>query len=204
MLDGGGLERFVAKEVIFMHSMRLRTRVRATATVLLMASFGLGWVAQAAPGKKKSGGPIGYVNLQRAIQEVQDGKDAQRRLRSTYEEKAKKLKEREEELLALRTQLEEAQKAGDSKAFEALRPDYEKKAMALQTDMMKEQKELKELEGKALSGITSKLEKIIKEMGKSGNYLLIMEAQGNGLLFAKAHLDLTNEVIRRYNARHGK
>ena len=33
---------------------------------------------------------------------------------------------------------------------------------------------------------------------------MIMEAQESSLLFAKAHLDLTNEVIRKYNARYGK
>lgn len=177
--------------------------LRVLQTLVLAASIVASAGAQAAPKKTKSG-PIGYVNLQRAVQEVQDGKEAQRRLKTTYEEKKAKLKEKETELLALRKKLEAAQKAGDEETLNSLKPDYEKQVMALQRDSMKEQQALKVLEGEALKGITDKLEKIIKEMGRSGNYLLIMEAQGNGLLFAQAHLDLTNEVIRRYNAKHGK
>jgi Skp family chaperone for outer membrane proteins len=43
---------------------------------------------------------------------------------------------------------------------------------------------------------------VIKEIGEQGGYTLILEVQDARLLYAKPHLDLTNEVIRKYNGKY--
>ena len=46
------------------------------------------------------------------------------------------------------------------------------------------------------------MRKVIQKIGKSGRYSLILELQDARMLYAKPHLDLTNEVIRKYNSTH--
>ena len=145
---------------------------------------------------------IGYVNLQRAIIEVEDGKKAKARLEKTFKQKQTALRAKEQELESMKKRLEGSGMKQDDPKSRAQVLEFQKKFMALRETLMKEQQELKKLEGQALSEITKKLRKIIREIGRRGGYLMIMEAQESSLLFAKPHLDITNEVIRKYNARH--
>jgi len=153
-------------------------------------------------------GAVGYVDLQRAILQVNEGKRAKTKLQKTFEKKSKKLKSDEEKLLKMRSQLE-SQFAG--RKMDALQNDpkmreqamaYEQKRMQIQQALMKERQELQQLEQKALLKITKKMRKVIKKIGDSGKYLLILESQDARMLYAKPHLDLTNEVIRKYNKKH--
>lgn len=141
--------------------------------------------------------PIGYVDLQRAIREVEDGKRAEQKLKAIFEKKQAALREKEKELEAMKNRIEA--KGSEQRDPSEVR-EFQKKFLALQEILVKERNALKKLEGKELSKITKKLRRIIRQIGKKGNYLLIMEAQESSLLFAQAHLDLTNEVIRKYNA----
>lgn len=142
---------------------------------------------------------IGYVNLQRAIRETEDGKQAQAKLKKTFEVKQSALRKKEEDLEAMKNRLQNAGLKQDDPEARAQVLSFQKKFLALRETLIKEQKELKALEDKELSRITKQLRKIIKAMGKEGGYTLIIEAQETGVLFAKPHLDLTNELIRKYN-----
>ncbi len=151
--------------------------------------------------------PIGYVNLQRAILEVNEGKRAKVKLQKTFEKKSLGIKAEEKKLLALRDEIQ-AQLAGQSAdalrdpAIRARAMAFEKKKIEVQQALMKERQELQQLEQKALLIITKKMRKVIKTIGKSGRYSLILELQDARMLYAKPHLNLTNEVIRKYNNKH--
>lgn len=146
---------------------------------------------------------IGYVNLQRAVIEVEEGKRAQASLQKKIDEKKKAIEPKEAELKALRDTLEKQSVVKkDDAATRKQRAEFQQKLIELQQTMMKEQQELQGIEQKELSAITAKMRKVIDQIGREGGYTLILESTDARLLFAKAHLDLTNEVIRKYNAKH--
>jgi len=145
---------------------------------------------------------IGYVNLQRAILEVEEGKRAKKDLKKTFDEKQKKLSDKEAELVKLKDVLEKEAVGKDDPETRKKVTDFQAKLMDLRQVFMKEQQELQEAEGKLISGITAKMRPVIDEIGNGGGYTLILEMQDARLLFAKSHLDLTNEVIRKYNAKN--
>lgn len=176
-----------------------RIRIALTALVLAFVAGALPRPALAA-----DKGLIGYVNLQRAIVEVEDGKRAKARLEKTFKEKQAALQKEEAELEAMKEQLKGADMSKEDPETRAKVLALQKKFLALREALMKEQQELKKLEGEALSKITKKMRKVVEQLGKSGGYMMIIEAQESSILFAKPHLDVTNEVIRRYNAKYGK
>jgi len=143
---------------------------------------------------------IGYVDLQKAIVTVEEGKRAKESLRKTYQAKQQALSEKEEELKRLKDRIDSEMQAQTPEA-QSRRAQFQSKLMALQQEFMKEQQELQQLEAQQLQSITEKMRKIIASIGKAGGYSMILEIQGNRLLYAKDHLDLTNEVIRKYNAK---
>lgn len=165
---------------------------RTLTVLLLLAGIGVSRVAQAKD-------MLAYVNLQRAILEVDEGKRAKEGLKKTFEKKQADLQKKEKELKSLKDALEKDATKDDPMTRQK-RIEFQNKLLDLQQVFVKEQQELQQLEQKELSAITVKMRKIIEEIGKAGDYMLILEIQDSRLLYAKAHLDLTNEVIRKYNS----
>ncbi len=163
---------------------------------LCVAALGLSARALPAEAQKSGDVLIGYVNLQRAILETEEGKRVFKSLKSTIDEKQKKLSAKETELKAL---MDKMDKEPAGKEDPQARKTLNEKLMDLRQSFMKEQQELQEAERKQLGDLTTKMRKTIETIGQAGGYTLILEGQETRLLFAKTHLDLTNEVIRAYN-----
>ncbi len=145
---------------------------------------------------------IGYVNLQRAILEVEEGKRAKNTLKKAFDKKKIRIEADQKALLAIRDQIRKDAAVKTDKSVRQRAMEYEKKRYELQEQLLKEQKELQALEQGELAQITKKMRKVIKKIGVQGKYTLILELQDARLLYAKQHLDLTNEVIRRYDKKH--
>lgn len=144
---------------------------------------------------------IGYVNIQRAIMEVEEGKRARAALEKTFETKQADLRKREEELKSLKDSLDKEKNKNDP-AVRARIIEFETKYKQLQEIFVGESQSLQKQQAEEVAKIQEKMKKIIGEIGKTGKYTIILEVQENRLLYAKPHLDLTNEVIRKYNAKH--
>ncbi len=140
---------------------------------------------------------IGYVDLQRAILQVEEGQEAKKKLEKTMKAKQKELTKKKEELEALGKKLSE----GELTAAES--EQLVKRRTELQETFVKEQTELQKLEREILGKIMTRMQEVIKKVGKKGDYAIILEVQGNRLLYAQDQLDLTNEVIRTYNRTYG-
>lgn len=145
---------------------------------------------------------IGYVNMQRAILETEEGKRAKKQLKDTFDVKQKNLSDRENQLMKLKEQLEKEAQGKDDPEIRKKVLDFQNRLLELKQIYMKEQQELAETEQKQLGEITGKMKKIIEEIGAQGGYTIILEMSDSRLLFAKPHLDLTNELIRKYNSKH--
>lgn len=172
--------------------------------LFLSAALATAYFTAAAPEARAQKGDsvIGYVNMQRAILETEEGKRAKKKLKDSFDVKQKKLSDREQELVKLKETLEREAAGKDDPETRKKVMDFQNKLLELKQIFMKEQQELAEAEQKQLSEITGKMKSVIEEIGKQGGYTIILEMADSRLLFAKPHLDLTNELIRKYNAKH--
>jgi len=142
-----------------------------------------------------------YVDLQRAVFEVKDGKAAKGRLEAMKADRQKALDAKQEEFKRLQESFE--------KQMELLAPDVkEKKAEEFRTKLgelqqtyAKLQRELAEEEMKIQQEILGRMGELLEKMGAESDYSMIVRK--DALLWAPAHLDITNEVIRRYDALSG-
>jgi outer membrane protein len=141
---------------------------------------------------------IGYVDLQRAIVSVDEGKRAKAQIEKVFAQKQAQITAKEQKLKALQDEVKASAASGGA-AAQARQAEFQGQLMELQKTIMKEQQQLQELEQKQLASITEKMRATIANIGKAGGYTLILEVQANRLLYAKPHLDITNEVIRAYN-----
>ncbi len=171
----------------------------AGAFVLMSSAFTL---VPAAPAEAQQTIKLAYVDLQRALNEVEDGKAAKSKLKKQFESKQKTLDGKQEELKKYKDSLEQQLK-GDVLSEEKKREmmlDYQKRFFELQNTYGTLQKELAESEAKETKKIFDKMAKILKDIGLKEGYTVILEKTESSILWAPQSLDITDQLIQRYNS----
>ncbi len=147
---------------------------------------------------------LAYVDLQRALLEVEDGKKAKSNLEKMKSDRQKKL-DAEQDAVRKLQQDYDAQKAFMTDEIRAQKEnEFREKLGQLQMTYANLQKELASEEAKITRDIFGRMAKILESMGKTNGYTMILEKTESSILWAEQSLDLTNELIRRYNAGEGK
>lgn len=172
----------------------MMTRNRAAAFALpLLLALCVGAAAQAAPVK------LGFVDLQRAIEETEEGKKAKASLRAVFEAKQKELSAKQEALKKAKGEYDTKRLMMTPEARGKAEQELQQQFMELQSALVSHQKELAGKEAEVMKKILAKMERILQQIGTSQNFTMILEKGEGRVLFGQPALDLTNEVIRRYN-----
>lgn len=169
-----------------------------TTTLILVTAFALTFVA--APADAQADAKLAYVDLQRALNEVDEGKAAKASLKREFDQKQKLLDEKKTEFDRLRAELEKQAMVMSEDARKQRQGDLERKGMELQGFFVQLQKELSEREREATRGIFDKMHGIVREIADQEGVAMVVQAEA--LVYGAPALDVTNELVRKYNARY--
>jgi outer membrane protein len=147
---------------------------------------------------------IGYVDLQRALMETEDGRKARADLKKVFDQKQKELDEQQTNLKSAMEDLEKKRTLLPAEKVRATEAEIQGKLQKVQQTYMRHQQELSGKEQEATGKIFERMQRIIGKIASTENLTMVFDRTQAGLIFAKPHLDLTNEVIRRYNSGEGK
>jgi outer membrane protein len=153
-----------------------------------------------APAAARAEVKIGYVDLQRALNEVDEGKAAKALLKRDFDEKQKQLDAKKTEFDRLQADFEKQSVVMSDQAKREKAQDLDRRAREMQALFVNLQKDLSEREQQATRGIFDKMANIVREMAEADGLTMVLE-KGAGLVYAQPALDLTNELIRKFNAR---
>lgn len=145
---------------------------------------------------------LGYVDLQRALSEVQEGQSAKSRLKSEVD---KKKAEFESEQGKLRDDKGVLDKQGAMMSEEVRTQKFtelQKRLFDLTQKAERLQTELAEKERVELKKIFEKMDPIIATIAQREALTMVFEKTDSGLVYAPASLDLTNELVRTYNDKY--
>jgi len=142
---------------------------------------------------------IGVVDLQRAINETEDGRQAKRRLKKLFDERQETLNESQESLKTQKESLERQQDVLSPDALKKKVEKYQADLAQLQNEYVQFQQELQTKEGELTQVILEKMQAILRRIGQTDDYTLIIEANEGGVVWVPANLDLTDLLIQRYN-----
>lgn len=145
---------------------------------------------------------IAVVDLQRAITETEDGRKAKDKLKKLFEGRQKELDKKQQELKKLKDELDQQKNVLSRDALEAKVESYQKQLVDLQQVYVEYQRELAEKEGELTKVIVERMERILRRMGQTDGYSLIVD-RASGVIYVPTNLDLTDVLIQRYNAGEG-
>jgi len=169
--------------------------MRTTAIPLALAAALL-----AAPAAAET--KIGYVDFQRALNEVEEGKGARASLKRDFDEKQKILDKEKADLERMQGDFEKQAAVMNDDAKRDRIVEIEKRGREAAMKLQQFQKELSEREREVTRGIFDKMVAITREISDAEGFTLVFEKNDSGLVVAPSSLDLTNELVRKYNARH--
>lgn len=146
---------------------------------------------------------VAYVDINRALNETADGRAAKAKLKKEFDSRQKQLDERQEEVKRLQADLQSRGDAMSDDARRKAQSDMDQKLMEVSKLYAQLQQELNQKETAATKGILSKMSSIIKSIAEAEGVTMVFDRAESGLLYAQPSLDLTNELIRRYNSSSG-
>jgi len=145
---------------------------------------------------------IGFVNLQQAVSEVDEGKAARDALKKEFEQKQKTLDDKQNELKRLKEDLEKQMVVMSEEAKREKAMEFERKVNEMQQVYVQMQKDLSDREREMMKVIFDKMEAVIKDIAQAEGYAYVFEQQNAGLIVAPPSANMTNELVRRYNAKY--
>lgn len=141
---------------------------------------------------------IAYVDTQRALQEVEEFKIVRDQLKAKFDRSQRQLDQKQQELLGRREELRKKSLAMDEDTLRQQQEELERDMIELSGLATKLQRELSEEERKLVGEMQKKMGAVVQQIAEQGGYTYILDAAA--VLYAPPALDITNELIRRYNA----
>jgi Skp family chaperone for outer membrane proteins len=145
---------------------------------------------------------VGVVDFRRAVAGTEDGQRTLRELQSQLEERQGELEATESELRDLSSQLEENLVMMDSETRREQLRDYQQRVEAYQEQFVTHQRALLEMEAEATSEILDRMVALVEEIARERELLLVLEQNDSSVVFFDESIDLTPELIRRYEEAH--
>ncbi|HJK93809.1 MAG TPA: OmpH family outer membrane protein [Polyangiaceae bacterium LLY-WYZ-15_(1-7)] len=146
---------------------------------------------------------IAVVDLQRAMNETEDGRRAKARLKRLFRRRQKSLDAAQEKLKKMKEDIERQKNVLSREALEARLEEYQKAFIELQSTYVEYQRELAAKEAQLTKSILERMQEILRRIGQREGYTLIVEANEGGVVWVPGNLDLTDQVIQQYNQERG-
>jgi outer membrane protein len=147
---------------------------------------------------------IGYVDLQRALNESDAGRRAKAAFKVQVDKLQAKLKKQKDALDDLKQELDRKATVMKEAELGQLEDDYRKRLRDFERAYKDSQTDLQSRDNELTGSIIKDLQGVIQDYGKRENYTLILESTSAAVLYGAKNADLTDEIIREYNNRHSK
>ena len=145
---------------------------------------------------------LGYVDLQRALNESDAGRKAKEEFKVQVDKLQNQLKKQKDDIDNMKEQLEKKAVVMKEEERANLEDDYRKKLRDFERNYKDSQADLQKKDNELTGAIIKDLQEVIKEYGDKENYTLILESTSSAVLYGAKGADLTDEIIRQYNSEH--
>ena len=147
---------------------------------------------------------IGVVDMQRALMEIEDGRKAKNTLKQVFDQRQKTLDKQQDDLRVLKESVEKQKNVLSHEVMEKKLGEYQKAFSELQSTYMEFQRELAAKEGELTKPIIERMQRIVRRIGQTDGYALVLDRGEAGVVYVPSTYDLTDLLIQRYNAGEGR
>lgn len=141
-----------------------------------------------------------YVDVQRALNECDAGKKAKAEFQGRVTSLEGRLQRQQNEVQALKDEIEKKGMLMTETERQSKQDQYVAKLKNFERDYKDSKDELQAKDNEMTSKIVHDLAQVIRTIGERDNYTMVMEK--GSILWGAPGIDITDQVIRSYNAMH--
>ncbi len=146
---------------------------------------------------------LGYIDMQRALNGSEAGKEAKEQLAAKVKKYQDEINAKQDELKKLKDELEKQGMLLSESARSNKEKDYQNKLKDFQRFTKDAQDELQGKDEEFTRKILEGMEKVIQEYGRKNGYSFIF-VKNESMLFVDEKADLTEEVLKLFNSNRKK
>ena len=143
---------------------------------------------------------IAVVDMQRALNECEAGKKAKDQVKAKFEKSQEDLKRQREDLDRRKEEYERKATVLKEEERRNLEKDLESRSLEFKRKFEDFQRDLKRTDAELTSTIVEELYGVVRDYGAKNTYSLVLEASTGALLYGDRALDITDEIVKLYNA----
>jgi outer membrane protein len=147
---------------------------------------------------------IGLVDIQKIINSIKEGKNVQKTLEKSFNDKKVILKKDEEKIKKAQDDYKKQSMVLADAARATKEQEIQEMMMKLQNKTMEYQREIQKMEQDLKKPILEKLRPIINEVSKESKVAMTFELSAAPIVYAESQKDLTDDVIKAYDKKHPK
>jgi outer membrane protein len=159
--------------------------------MILLGWFGSVWAADL---------KIAYVDIQKAVNESNAGKDAKKLITKDVDKFQGQIADKQKVLQTMKESLEKQAPMLNPDARATREKDYQNKLREFQRWGEDAQNEINQKRMEMERNISIGLQKVIQKVGADEGYTLILEKNESIVLFVSKALDITDRVLKAYDA----
>lgn len=159
--------------------------------VILIGWLGSGWAAEI---------KIGFIDVQRAVNECQAGVEGRKLLAKEGEKLQKIYDEKQKELQVMKESLDKQSLMLSSEARVAKEKEFQNKLKEFQRWIEDSQNEMNQKRLEMERSIGLGLQKVIQKLGADEGFTFILVKNENFVLYSSKSIDLTDRVIKLFDA----
>ena len=150
------------------------------------------------------GAKIAFVDLEYALNNVDEGKKAKAILEQDYKRKKEALQTTEANLVRLENELSGQKLVLSADALRQKEQELDAAKSRYQAEKKAAYEEWQKKEATLTRDLLERLTEIVQQIGKEGGYQFILERHDASVLYAQEDIDLTRQVIERFNKTGGR
>jgi outer membrane protein len=147
-----------------------------------------------------AGAKYAFVNIQRVAAESQQGKALSSRVQALNNQKLTELNDKNKALQTSQQKLDSGASVLSDVARAQLEKDIDKQQTEIQRFTDDAQKDVQDLQNQLQGEFQQKLGPVVDQLAREKNLEILFSALDAGIIWANPGLDLTSEVIRRFDA----
>jgi outer membrane protein len=163
----------------------------------LVATIAALVIAAALPAAAQS--KVAVIDVQRVVTESDPGKEAIQKLKAISDAKVQEGQSLQQEAAALQEQFNKQRFTVSEERLAEMTKELEDKTIAIRRFEDDAKRELDEARRRELGGLEQRILPIIDQIGKERGYTLIFNKFQSGLVYADEAVDITDDVITRFN-----
>lgn len=143
-----------------------------------------------------------FVDIQRALNDCHNGKVAKAQFKARLQRVQGQLEQEQSEVQRLKDEIEKKGSLMQPEQRQNVENEYAKKLRDFQADYKTSSEELQARDKEMTGAIVRDLAAVVRQIGQRDGYTMVLEK--GGLLWASSSVDITDQVIRAYDAMNVK